>query len=138
MPDSQTHGSIKKLFHWLPGVVGLLVCPIALACPPAPDAALKKIQFDLAAISSEGLIGSGSGRRSQRYEFCIPKDDRAVAEVRAIDPTIELYPNSRGRVGCRQDQILAIGETHQPRWKEILLAIARLESVDRILPWFGE
>jgi hypothetical protein len=94
-----------------------------------------KITFDLSRISPAGLVGPPDGLRSVSYEFCIPAS--AWAEVQAIDPTLQPYPGSRGRIGCR-DQTLCIGTTSNPRWREILQAIAALEFVDRIDEFVGE
>jgi hypothetical protein len=98
---------------------------------------LTKITFDLEPISPEGLIGKGDGLRSQSYEFCIPDQAEKIAEVKAIDPSLKLY-RSPGRMGCRTDQWLAIGETHQPRWQQILLNLAQLDYIERIDPFWGE
>jgi hypothetical protein len=102
------------------------------------DSALDKINFDISGISSEGLVGPPDGLRAISYEFCIPANDRALAEVQAIEPNIEYYSRIRGRIGCRNDQYLCIGNTHNPRWKEILLSIARLEYVEKINQFYGE
>lgn len=100
--------------------------------------ALDKITFDISVVSSEGLVGSPDGLRAISYEFCIPANDRALTEIRAIEPKIECYSHIRGRIGCRNDQYLMIGNTHSPRWKEILLSIARLEYVEKIAQFYGE
>jgi hypothetical protein len=98
---------------------------------------LQKITFDLEHISPEGLIGKGDGLRSQSYEFCIPDRAPNIAEVKAIDPSLKLY-RSRGRIGCRNDQWVAIGDTHQPHWKQILFNLACLDYIERIDPFWGE
>lgn len=102
------------------------------------DPALDKIIFDISVLSSEGLVGLSDGLRAISYEFCIPANNRALTEIRAINPNIEYYPHSRGRINCKNDQYLCIGSTHNPRWKEILLSIARLEYVERIEQFYGE
>lgn len=112
--------------------------PQSSVCADSPEhTQLKKITFDLEHISPEGLIGKGDGLRSQSYEFCIPDQAPQIAEVKAIDPSLRLY-RSRGRIGCRNDQWLAIGETHQPHWKQILLNLAHLNYIKRIDPFWGE
>ena len=99
---------------------------------------IEKIAFDLSQISPEGLIGPTDGLRSVRYEFCIPANESNRAEVQAIDPTLEVYSNSKGRIGCSRQQYLCIGETHQPHWREKLEAIAKLQYVTKIVESFGE
>lgn len=97
-----------------------------------------KITFDLDLISAEGLIGEGTGVQSVSYEFCIPAAEFALAEVQAIDPSVQHFPHSRGRIGCCDHQFLCIGHTHQPRWREILYQLASLSYVERIDRFWGE
>lgn len=115
--------------------VGLLAA--TLVAWPRPEPALAKIAFDLSSIDDEGLHGPQNGRTSRAYEFCIPDDESAAAEVRSIDRTIELS-RSPGRVGCTTAQLLAVGNTHQPGWLDVLTRLARLPYVRRIGPWLGE
>lgn len=111
---------------------------MAIAACPVDAEPLSKITFDLAQISPEGLVGPPDGWRSLRYEFCIPRSTDHQAEVQAINPAIEFYPNSPGRIGCSATQILCIGETHSPNWREMLLNLARLDYVERIDELYGE
>ena len=106
--------------------------PIAAQTMPNP---LDKIQFSLTAIDSDGLIGAGTGKRSQAYEFCLPAGERAAVE--AIDPSLQ-FSQSPGRVNCQTGQLLAIGETHQPQWRSILINLARLPYVEQIAPHWAE
>jgi hypothetical protein len=53
--------------------------------------------------------------------------------VSQIDPSVELMPGSRGRIGAKAGECLCIGSTHQPRHREILLALARLPEIARII-----
>jgi hypothetical protein len=99
---------------------------------------LRKLPFDLSYLSSAGLIRDVPGVQSLSYEFCIPATAEALAEVQAIDPTLHHYLHSAGRMGCTGEQCLCIGSTHQPNWRQVLLAIARLDSVERIDEFFGE
>jgi hypothetical protein len=110
--------------------------PLAVRASEKP--ALSKITFDLSKISEEGLIGRGSGVRSFAYEFCIPAIPTRVAEVRAIDPSLKIYRQSPGRIRCRKDQYLCVGETYQPRWRERLLNLAELDYIEKIQPFYGE
>jgi hypothetical protein len=98
---------------------------------------LKKINFDLSQISSDGLIGPPDGLRSLSYEFCIPATEQHLNEVRSINPAIQIS-RSPGRIRCTKDQYLCIGETHTPQWRETLMAIAKLDYVQRIDQFFGE
>ncbi|MEJ2483730.1 MAG: hypothetical protein P8049_11625 [Gemmatimonadota bacterium] len=96
------------------------------------DDASGIISFELDRIGDDGLIGPPDGRRSVMYEFCVPADSARTAEVRAIDPSLELYPASRGRAECSDAQILCVGSTHQPGWRAILERLAALDYVTRI------
>lgn len=113
-------------------ILGTIASPSGVTAIPAPPDTPGKITFDLSQISTDGLIGEAGSIRSLSYEFCIPATDRHLADVQAIDPTIQHFAHSRGRIGCTRGQYLCIGNTHQPNWHEKLLAIADLGYVDRI------
>jgi hypothetical protein len=102
------------------------------------DGFLSKINFDMTRISAEGLIGDSDSLRSVSYEFCIPTNSEALKEVKAISPELSYYANSPGRIGCNEEQYLCLGDTYNPRWKEILLSLASLEYVTRIEQFWGE
>ncbi len=126
--------------RWI--VVGLLT-PLVLACAGRPPrlstaAALAKIRFDLAEIAPNGLVGPPDGLRSLSYEFCAPATQGVIQQIQAIDPSLQVHRQSPGRIGCRGDQVLAIGATHQPRWRRVLLDLARLPYVTQIDPFLGE
>jgi len=72
------------------------------------------------------------------YEFCIPATEEAAAMVKAIDRTAEVQRGARGRIGCRADQFLCVGHTHQPDFRSVLVGLARLDYVAAIEPWYGE
>jgi hypothetical protein len=91
-----------------------------------------KIRFDLSRLNQDGLYGPPDGLRALEYEFCIPARQDLADHVRAIDPTIEIYPGSRGRIGCTGDQYLCIGSTHQPGYRAVLAGLARLDYVTQI------
>ena len=99
---------------------------------------LSKIQFDLDPISEEGLIGPPDGLRSVAYEFCIPNQPQFIEEVTQIDDNIQIFSQSPGRIGCQSDQALAIGETHNPNWKEILINLTQLDYIEEIQQHYGE
>jgi hypothetical protein len=110
--------------------------PVA-ACP-ANDDAIDKIGFDLDQLDELGLYGPDDGKRSLSYEFCVPNDVAAIETVQSIDPTLMIYPQSPGRIGCNETEVLAIGETHQPNYRDVLINLASLDTVDRIEPFWGE
>ena len=83
-----------------------------------------KIKFNTDDISNQGLRGTPSSLRAVAYEFCIPSNQTTVEELQAIDPSIVLYPKSRGRINCSDAETLAIGNTHQAQWKSVLFELA--------------
>ncbi|HIK46258.1 MAG TPA: hypothetical protein IGR64_15465 [Leptolyngbyaceae cyanobacterium M65_K2018_010] len=111
---------------------------LSTACQPiaSEDAsnALDKINFDLNELDDNGLYGPPDGLRSLDYEFCIPEGEVYAQAVKAIDPSLNFYPHSRGRIGCTDGQVLAIGNTHQPNAQDILLELANLDYIERIEP----
>ncbi len=121
------------------------ITPALLGCKPgqnqarsaSPNQALNKITFDLSSVSADGLIGPVDGLRSLSYEFCIPAKAEFLQQVKAIDPSVQIS-RSPGRIGCTKSQYLVIGDTHQPQWREVLLAIAHLDYVQKIDQFFGE
>ena len=90
------------------------------------------IGFDPGILDAEGLIGPPGGKRALDYEFCIPRDEGFVAEVRAIDATARFFDGSRGRIGCGPDQVLVIGNTHRPDFAVVLRRLAGLPYIERI------
>jgi hypothetical protein len=99
---------------------------------------LSKITFALDQLNQDGLYGPPGGERALHYEFCIPKDPAHADRVRHIDPTVEIFPKSRGRIGCGPQESLCIGSTHQPGFKAVLLKLASLPYVRRIDQAFFE
>jgi hypothetical protein len=98
----------------------------------------KKIAFDLGQFNDDGLYGPPGGLRALDYEFCIPADPNFEAQVKAIDPTLTIFPGSKGRVGCDKDAYLCIGNTHQREFKAVLLKLAGLSYVTQIKQCFWE
>ncbi|MBF2048913.1 MAG: hypothetical protein IGS54_16375 [Elainella sp. C42_A2020_010] len=119
-------------------IAPLLVLPLSGRAESFSQSSVEKITFDLTAISPAGLIGGATSLQSVSYEFCIPASETHRIEVQAIDPSVQYFPHSRGRIGCGDDQILCIGHTHQPRWREILHQLADLDYVERIDRFWGE
>lgn len=98
------------------------------AAPPtasSDDQARKKIDANLN-VNNDSLLA---------YEFCIPQDDAKRAQVLAIDPSLKFYPGTPGRIRCTRAQILCIGEGGT---QATLLALARLDFIERIDPFYGE
>jgi hypothetical protein len=107
--------------------------------PPLGEGDLSpKIRLDLSGVNADGLYGPPNGSRALAYEFCIPARQEAADEVRAIDPTVQIYPSSRGRIGCTREQYLCIGSTHQPGYRAVLANLAQLDYVARIDPSHAE
>jgi hypothetical protein len=90
------------------------------------------IRFDLNRLDESGLQGPPDGRRALDYEYCIPGAARYRERVATIDPSARFLPGSRGRIGCRPDQVLVLGNTHQPGFRDVLAALAELPFVERI------
>ena len=98
----------------------------------ASAAALAKIKFSLDDIRPDGLRGPDDGLVSVSYEFCVPNDEKTLAEVRRIAPSVVIHVGSKGRIGCGDDQALCIGTTHGPDWRRELMGIAELGYVAEI------
>lgn len=97
-----------------------------------------KITFNLNQLNDQGLYGPPGGLRALSYEFCIPADSRLANQVKAIDPTVVIYSNSKGRSRCSGYKYLCIGNTHQPEFRAVLLNLAGLPFVKRINQCFFE
>ncbi len=102
---------------------------------------LRKISLTLACIVAlawvvscrdDGLIGPPDGLRALSYEFCVPGDAEQLDQVRQIDATLEVYPDSRGRIGCSEAESLCVGNTHQPEFRAVLLKLDALPYVKEI------
>ena len=120
--------------HRLRPLRGLAALCLALGlAAPAAGGGGGVIGFDLGALDDAGLRGPPEGLRALDYEYCIPAGDSARAEVSAIDPSARFMPGSRGRIGCREGQVLVLGNTHQPGFREVLERLAALPFVARIV-----
>ncbi len=102
-----------------------------------PEAAAAKIRFDLSVLDDSGLYGPTDGLRALDYEFCIPDRPDTVARVRSIDGSVRMH-RARGRIGCVESELLCIGNTHQPGFREVLAALSHLPFVARIDQAFFE
>ena len=92
----------------------------------------EKVAFDLSQLDSQGLYGPENDKQAISYEFCIPANPDHMLQVLSIDPTAIIYRYSPGRVKCRQDQHLVIGNTHQDNYRATLTELGQLEYVTRI------
>ena len=129
---------LRRLLASALGAAALLLACAGGRSGTEDAAALAKVHLDLAAINADGLAGPADGLRAVSYEFCIPANEAAVAEVTAIDRTVEVQRGGRGRIGCSAEQYLCVGSTHQPGHRDVLLRLARLDYVAAIEPWYGE
>jgi hypothetical protein len=106
---------------------------VPVQLPPAPaDSVSTKIHFDLSEFNDDGLYGPPDGLRAAMYEFCIPARADLAAEVASIDPSIQIYASSPGRIRCASAEYLCIGSTGQPGFREVLANLAQLDYVSRI------
>lgn len=112
----------------------LAVFSFDMGAAAAPPELLRKFGFDLDGLDVDGLCGPADGKTSITYEFRIPDTPENRAAVKAIDPTIGITVGPRGRVDAGPGFALCMGSTHQPRHREILLALARLPFVELIQP----
>lgn len=90
----------------------------------------QKIEFDYTAVDERGLI---NGQVALDYEFCIPKDEAKVAEIKKIVPDVLIPLRAKGRIRCSENEWLCIVGTNDQQWKEKLLKIASLSYVKRIV-----
>ena len=106
--------------------------------PSGEDSLSDKIRLDLSGVNEDGLYGPPNGLRALSYEFCIPARQSLADDVRAIDRTIQIYPASRGRIGCTNEQYLCVGSTNRPGFRLLLNRLAQLPYVTRIDPSYAE
>lgn len=93
----------------------------------------EKIAFDLTVLDDDGLYGPPDGRRALHYQFCIPAVVAYAHEVKSIDPSVVIYPQSTGSRACSRAEYLCMGNTHQPDFRKILAQLAELHYVGRIV-----
>ncbi|UYM13852.1 hypothetical protein [Endozoicomonas euniceicola] len=99
---------------------------------------MGKIQFDLNKLDAQGLYGQPDGLLALSYEFCIPDNIDYVTEVMAIDPTVVVYRQSPGRIGCLEKEYLCVGNTATDDYLEILRSLSKLQYVKEIRETFFE
>ena len=119
----------RRLFVAVPAIL-LAGCS---ASAPAPRDPRAKIELDLESIDADGLRGPPDGKVAVDYEFAIPDTAAVRGAVSRIDPSVVFMAGSRGRIGAKPGECLCLGSTHQPRHREILLALARLPEITRII-----
>ena len=117
----------------LAAIAALSACTTTASAPALTAAQRDKIVLDLSTLDDRGLRGPPNGRRSMSYEFCIPANERNVAEVQRIDPTLEVMRGSRGRIGCTKNQYLCVGQTSQRGYRQVLERLAGLDYTSRIV-----
>jgi hypothetical protein len=146
-PANPTSGSVK-LFKVAATATPFLVftliavlmtgCHITAEKNVAYQPEMSKIQFPLDNIDADGLRGPPDGLVAVSYEFCVPTDESIYQEVQRIDPTIQMHAGAPGRISCTANQSLALGATHQARWREVLQELSSLNYVDEIRECFFE
>ena len=104
----------------------------------SPESIQPKITFDMSVVDKDGLFGPLGGKRALSYEFCIPDSAESRTEVEGIDPTVTFFSESPGRIGCRKNELLCIGSTHQKNFATVLQLLAELPYVQRIEQSFFE
>jgi hypothetical protein len=120
------------------GALAVTLVRDAPASPPGDSEPQSKIRFDLERLDADGLQGPPDGLRALHYEYCIPDQADAIQGVAAIDPTVQIQRGSRGRVGCRNGQLLCLGHTHQIDHGAVLERLAALPYVAEIHEAFFE
>ncbi|MCH2176133.1 MAG: hypothetical protein MK193_10450 [Lentisphaeria bacterium] len=78
------------------------------------------------------------GLPSTHFEFKIPKNEEFKREVLAIDPSLEFFCNSKGRIGADTNECLVIGYSLQHNLPLILENLSDLNYVTKIVPCYWE
>ena len=99
---------------------------------------MEKVRFDINKLDAQGMYGQPDGLRALSYEFCIPDNIDYVSQVMAIDPTLVVYKQSPGRIGCTENEYLCIGHTATDSYLEILQNLTKLGYVKEIHEAFFE
>ena len=133
-PRSQHRARCRRLIALL--MLGLFSSPV-VGGGDGSQTGVAKIRFDMSVLDASGLYGPPDGLRALSYEFCIPNRPDTVAQVRSIDKSVAMH-RARGRIGCTAKELLCIGHTHQPGYREVLAALSDLPYVVRIDQAFFE
>lgn len=99
---------------------------------------LGKVKFDISKLDNQGMYGQPDGLRALSYEFCIPDNIDNVTEVLSIDPSVVVYQQSPGRIGCSDTEYLCIGNTAMDNYREVLYNLIKLKYVKEIQEAFFE
>ena len=97
----------------------------------------SKIKFDLSQLDKDGLSGPDDGKRSISYEFCIPDNKINRDKVKKIDKSIQ-FTKAMGRSMCGKNQILCLGNTHQPNSVKVLERLSKLTYIEKITETYFE
>lgn len=111
-----------------------VILSISGCSPRINQQALKKIDFDPQAVDDKGLL---HGTKVD-YEFCIPRNEGYLAEIKSIVPEVLISETSQGRIRCGRDEYLCIVSAGDSNWKEKLYAVASLPYVERIIRTYYE
>jgi len=114
-------------------ITGLLCASCTRSHKDAAVDPWSKVEFRLDHLDTDGLRGPADGKVDMSYEFAIPKTDVCIAEVKAIDPTVQISCGSRGRIGAGKDECLCIGSTHQPQYRHVIENLAKLPYIKRMI-----
>jgi len=119
---------MKKIFPILLAVIIFSSCSVFKSVDY--KLAQSKTNFDISKLDKNGLIKNRGV--SLAYEFCIPNNESALADIKRIDETISIYISSVGRIGCSKTEVLCIGQTYNTDYKKTLIAISKLSYVEKI------
>lgn len=115
----------------------LLLAQCHPARPPENADVWRKVKMDLGRYDASGFAGTGDGKTTGNYEFCIGKDPKKWKIVQKIDSTAQKQ-GARGRVGCTDNQWLIIGSTRQPHFRRVLYELASQPFIESIEETFWE
>jgi len=116
------------------GLSALLASCAGLTADFEPPMPMKPgiVEFDLRQLDAQGARPA-SGFQPLTYEFCVPANPNATGGVESIDRTLRCHPGVPGRIGCRPDQALCMGNTGQSNWAEVLAELSNEPFVRRII-----
>jgi hypothetical protein len=127
---------MKTLKLSLEAILIITIASCSLFKSKAVKQAESKMNFEFSKLYKNGLIKKRG--TSLAYEFCIPNNETYIDKIKEIDESISIYKSGSGRIGCSNNEILCIGETHNKDYKRILTQIAELEYVKSINESFFE
>lgn len=104
-----------------------------------PNTQSSKITINLSEFTEDGLREKPIGVfMAINYEFCIPADEKILAEVQSIDSTAGVLKGSKGRSGCTDKEWLCIGSSNRPGFKIVIRKLAGLIYIRKINETFWE